>query len=101
MVVVLVDGELDARSARFVARTLDALWTQPFASLWVNLAGASKIDHAGVRVLLAARGRALDAGRGFAIRSPSSEAAQLLERSGAWPLLSASEPAEPVRPGGG
>jgi anti-sigma B factor antagonist len=95
-VVVLVDGELDVRSARFVARTLDGLWTQPFTSLWVNLAGASKLDQAGVRVLLAARGRALDTGRGFAIRSPSSEAAHLLESSGVWPLLSGSEPDVPA-----
>ena len=98
VVVVLVDGELDARSARFVARTLDGLWAQPFTSLWINLAGASKLDAAGVGVLLAARERALESGRGFAIRSPSSEAASLLESSGAWTLLSATDAEEHPAP---
>src|SRR4051794_9097004 len=90
VVVVFVNGALDERSAETIARTLDGLWGQHFLSLWVDLAGANRLDNAGVGALVGARERAVELGREFLIRSPSTVAGRALERSGAWPLLGGS-----------
>jgi anti-anti-sigma regulatory factor len=87
VVVLFVNGALDARSAAGLTRTLDEIWSQPFASLWVDLAGTDRLDEAGLDVLLRARERAVASDREFLIRSPSTEAVRALERSAAWPLL--------------
>jgi anti-sigma B factor antagonist len=85
--VLFVAGRLDRTSAPILARALGRVWGQPFAGLWVDLSGAGEIDSAGLQLLLDARRRTLEQGREFVIRSPSSEATRVIERSGLWESL--------------
>jgi anti-anti-sigma regulatory factor len=79
MVFVFLDGEFDAASTALLVRTLDGLAAQPFAGLWVSLAGVTRIDAVAIDALLAARARTCEQRREFLIRSPSSEVVRRLE----------------------
>ena len=78
-VVLFLDGELDLGSTALLVRTVEALAHQPFARVWVSLAGVSRIDEDGIDALLEAceRTQALD--REFLVRSPSCEVTRALE----------------------
>jgi anti-anti-sigma factor len=78
VVVLLLGGNADHRSAPLLTRTLDALAPQHFTSVWVDLAGLEQLDAAGANALLEARERISARGHDFVIRSPSREAARLL-----------------------
>jgi len=86
--VLVLGGALDRRSARALTRVLDGLGAEESGSVWVDLAGASRIDAVAIHALLRARRRASELDHKFLVRSPSTEVARLLELRGASELLS-------------
>ena len=79
VIAVFVAGPLNASTAPLLARTLERLLRQPFERLALDLAGVTRVDRRGIAVVLEASRQASAAGRELAIRSPSSEVANLLE----------------------
>jgi anti-anti-sigma factor len=79
VIAVFVAGPLNASTAQLLARTLESLLRQPFERLSLDLAGVTRVDRRGIAVVLEACRRASAAGRELAIRSPSSQVADLLE----------------------
>jgi anti-anti-sigma factor len=87
VVVLVLGGALDRRSARALTRVLDGLGAEESGSVWVDLAGVSRIDADGIHALARARRRASELDHEFLVRSPSTEVARLLELRGASELL--------------
>jgi anti-anti-sigma factor len=88
VVRLFLGGALDRRSARALTRVLDGLGAEDPGSVWVDLAGVSRIDAVGIDALVRARWRASELGHEFLVRSPSADVARLLELRGASELLS-------------
>jgi anti-anti-sigma factor len=88
VVMLFLGGDLDLRSAQALGRVLERLGAKDSGSVWVELAGVSRIDAVGIQALLRARRRASKRGHEFLVRSPSTEVARLLELRGASQLLS-------------
>jgi anti-anti-sigma factor len=79
LLVVFLDGTLDAESAAVLTKTLEGLARERFAQLWISLAGVTDIDAEAIDALLAARTRTRQQHREFLIRSPSSPVTHYLE----------------------
>jgi anti-anti-sigma regulatory factor len=79
LLVVFLDGTLNADSAAVLTTTLEGLGRQRFAQLWINLAGVTHIEAEAIDALLTARTRTRQQHRQFLIRSPSSPVTHTLE----------------------
>ncbi|GAA4437884.1 STAS domain-containing protein [Actinokineospora soli] len=82
-IVISVSGEVDLATAADLERALaDAMATSDSGAIEVDLAGVEFMDSAGLRVLVAARKQAEDAGRDFRLRSPHDRVRRIIEITG-------------------
>jgi anti-sigma B factor antagonist len=75
-VVIVAEGELDLIGAPALAAALPDAGDDPVI---LDLAGVGFMDSSGLRALLEARQRCLDAGRPFRIARPSDAVRRVLE----------------------
>lgn len=75
-IVIVAEGELDLVGA---PRLLQAMPGTGDASVVLDLGGVQFMDSSGLRSLLEARQRCIDADRGFAIARPSESVSRVLE----------------------
>jgi anti-sigma B factor antagonist len=82
-VVVAVDGEVDlATSPRLAAALDEALTTAGATGVRVDLSQVEFMDSAGLRVLVAARGRAQDSGLVLTLHEPHDRVRRIIEITG-------------------
>jgi len=92
-VVVSVSGEVDlATSGELETALAEALAVADGTGVRLDCAGIEFIDSAGLRVLIAARGKADDLGRGFGLSKPSDQVRRLVEIAGLGTVLGLSGP---------
>ena len=75
-VVIIAEGELDLVSAPVLAEAIPETGDE---AVILDLAGVGFMDSSGLRSLLEARQRCLDAGRPFRIARPSDAVQRVLE----------------------
>jgi hypothetical protein len=68
VLVVVIAGVLDARSAPLFTATVGGFWERPYRGLCVEI-GDATIDHGGMPAVMAACRRARELGRDFTLRS--------------------------------
>ena len=82
-IVITVSGEVDLATAADLERALSEAMTGTEATtIEVDLAGVEFMDSAGLRVLVAARKQAEDAGRTLRLRSPHERVRRIIEITG-------------------
>lgn len=82
-IVISVSGEVDLATAADLERALsDALTSTNASTIEVDLAQVEFMDSAGLRVLVAARKQAEDAGRTLKLRSPHDRVRRIIEITG-------------------
>lgn len=82
-IVITVSGEVDLATAADLERALsEAMTGTDAATIDVDLAGVEFMDSAGLRVLVAARKQAEDAGRTLRLRSPHERVRRIIEITG-------------------
>ena len=75
-IVIIAEGELDLVSAPVLAEAIPETGDE---AIILDLAGVGFMDSSGLRSLLEARQRCLDAGRPFRIARPSDAVQRVLE----------------------
>lgn len=82
-IVITVSGEVDLATAADLERALsEALTGTDATTIEVDLSGVEFMDSAGLRVLVAARKQAEDAGRTLRLRSPHERVRRIIEITG-------------------
>jgi anti-anti-sigma factor len=76
LITLFLEGELDHRATPLLKEVLAGLHERAAERVWVNVAGLSRIDEAGIDALLEARRRR---SHRFLVRSPSSEVTSAFE----------------------
>jgi anti-sigma B factor antagonist len=98
-VVVSVSGEIDlATSGQLETALAEALAVPGGTGLRLDCAGVDFIDSAGLRVLIAARGKADQDGRTFTLAVASDQVRRLVEIAGLSGVLGLSGPGPDAQP---
>jgi anti-sigma B factor antagonist len=82
-VVISVEGEVDLATSPRLAQALDsALGADATTTIRVDLSKVEFMDSAGLRVLVAARRRAEEAGVGLVLHEPHDRVRRIIEITG-------------------
>ena len=81
-IVITVSGEVDLATAADLERAIASALGGSATVIEVDLSGVEFMDSAGLRVLVAARKQADDAGRELRLRSPHERVRRIIEITG-------------------
>jgi anti-sigma B factor antagonist len=81
-IVITVSGEVDLATAADLEGVIAEALSGSASVIEVDLAGVEFMDSAGLRVLVAARKQADDAGRTLRLRSPHERVRRIIEITG-------------------
>ncbi|GGS38580.1 MULTISPECIES: STAS domain-containing protein [Actinokineospora] len=91
-IVISVSGEVDLATAADLERTLsETMAGSSAATIEVDLSQVEFMDSAGLRVLVAARKQAEDAGRTLRLRAPHERVRRIIEITGLAPVFGLDE----------